>query len=156
MRLKPFFLQEPQLYLIPAYRSSVANWKIGIIPFFPNPIRWSRFRGRRWQIGYGISGPDNSPSTISHIPSSASRSEAHRAAGIWIPTPWNGVIPNPPEALTKMGGGRSEGANPRNPIRHSLCELRPVRYKRVISPVPRFQFATRTEYSGIYWGLVGD
>ena len=40
--------------------------------------------------------------------------------------------------------------NPRKPIRHKLCGLRSVRDERVISPVTRFLFATKTGYSGFY------
>jgi hypothetical protein len=43
----------------------------------------------------------------------------------------------------RMGGGRFEGANPRNPVRHQLCELRFIRGEPVISPLPRIQFATK-------------
>ena len=56
----------------------------------------------------------------------------------------------------RMGRGRSEGANPRNPIRHKLCGLRSVRCERVISLLPRHQFATGIGYSGFCWGFVED
>ena len=46
--------------------------------------------------------------------------------------------------------------NPKNPVRHELCELRSVLCKRVIPPRPRIQFATKTGYYGFCWGLVGD
>ncbi|NDF99452.1 MAG: hypothetical protein EB101_11155, partial [Chitinophagia bacterium] len=46
--------------------------------------------------------------------------------------------------------------NPRNPIRHKLCELRAVQCEPVISYVPRKQFATGIGDYGFYWGLVAD
>ena len=57
--------------------------------------------------------------------------------------------------LPKFTSGRRD-LNPRFPIRHELCGLRSVRCERVISPLPRFQFATKTGYNGFYWGLVAD
>jgi hypothetical protein len=56
----------------------------------------------------------------------------------------------------RMGGGRFEGANPRNPIRHKLCGLRSVRCERVISPLPRIPFATGIGYSGNFSGYFED
>ena len=50
----------------------------------------------------------------------------------------------------RMGRGRSEGANPRNPIRHELCGLRSVLCERVITPLPRIRFATGVGYSEFY------
>ena len=59
------------------------------------------------------------------------------------------------ERVARMGGGRSEGANPRNPIRHELCGLRSVLCERVISTVPRNQFAKKPGTPSLieeWWG----
>lgn len=60
------------------------------------------------------------------------------------------------ERVARMGGGRSEGANPGPPYSHPFHVLMAIRSERVISPLPRKQSATRIGDYRIYWGLVED
>jgi hypothetical protein len=60
-----------------------------------------------------------------------------------------------PVQLPKFTSGRRD-LNPRNPVRHKVCELRSVRSEAVIYPLPLFRFATVIWDYGFCWGLVED
>ena len=60
------------------------------------------------------------------------------------------------ERHLRMGGGRSEGANPGPPYNDTFSELMAACCERVMSPVPQKQSSTEIRCYGFCWGLVED
>ena len=72
--------------------------------------------------------------------------------GNWRPREFGSTLePDAFEAdpSAEFTSGRRD-LNPRFPFHHKLCEFRSYRCERVISSLPRNQFATKTGYSGFY------